>query len=261
MALDEQLSLVREALIEWQGDRSPHRLDAPERPLASARNSGKLLLGPVEHGGVDVPHLLRAISGRTGTRLAIEDPLRIGDSGGNVIAVCNLVDQSEFKGQRSRDGIASRDHLERPLNPNQARQALSPARTRQQSKLHLRKSEAGLRIGDTSLAPHGHFQSAAKWRPVQCGHCWFFGGLVGVDDFPQAGLLHGFSEFLDIGTRHERLAAPRDDDCLDGIICCRLVEAAEQAFAHGVCERVDWRVVDGDDAHTPPPFPSNRIGH
>ena len=175
VALHEQAPFVGDALVERQGDRSPHSLDTAKRPLSPAGDPGQLFPGLVEDRFVDALHLLATRASRSCRRLAVEHSFRVRDCRRHVIALGDLVDEAELQCQRCRNGVSRGDHLQRPLDADEAREPLRTPRPGQQAELHFRQPKARLGMRDTSLTSHGDLEAAAERGPVHRSDRGFFG--------------------------------------------------------------------------------------
>ncbi len=57
-----------------------------------------------------------------------------------------------------------------------------------------------------------------------------------------------FAELGDVGAGDERAAASDEDDGLHLGVRVGLCQGVDEALAHGLAQRVDGRIVDGDDS-------------
>ncbi len=134
----EQVALVDDPFGIGFGDRRLDRLDVGLGRLEPAEFARVGLAEFIEDRriGTCFGQLLVPFR-RFGQRADVLDLVRQRDRVLEQFALCNPVDQANSKSLSRANGGARRDHLERLLDPGDARQALRPARTWQQAELHF----------------------------------------------------------------------------------------------------------------------------
>src|SRR6516225_10510767 len=90
-------------------------------------------------------------------------------------------------------------------------------------------------------------EATAQGGAVQRGDHWLWHRLYRGNDVVQPRGLRRLAEFGDVGTGEKRAPGASDHHCLDRSIVARLSKSLGEPSAHLVLERVDRRVVDGDD--------------
>ncbi|GAB3650818.1 hypothetical protein GCM10028813_19830 [Ramlibacter alkalitolerans] len=169
----------------------------------------------------------------------------------------------EVQGQRFFGGhpFARAHHADGARQPDHARQALRPARTRNESQRDFGKSDDGAGAGDAGIATQREFEAAAQCGAVQRSDDRLAAVFHRGDDGRQLRLLQRLAEFPQVRTRDE--GAPRADDHagLQRRIGCQCMDGVQQAAAHGERAGIDGRVVDDDDQHVTLAFRSDAIVH
>ena len=140
---------------------------------------------------------------------------------------------------------AGRDHLQRLLRTDDARQALRAARAGQQTEMHFRQAALRRRHGDAIVAAQRGLQAAAERSAVDRGDDGLRGILDRVADVVQARRLRRLAELGDVGAGDERPAVADQHDGLDGGVGDRLLHAFDDAVAHLLRQRVHRRRIDG----------------
>jgi hypothetical protein len=166
---------------------------------------------------------------------------------GGQIAVDDLFDDPVGLRFPSLDRIAGDDHLERLLGPDQARQSLGAASPGEKAELDLGQADARRRDGDTEMAGQCHLEPAPECRPVQCRDDRLWHGFYRADDLAEPWRLRRLAEFSDIGARKKGASGTSDHHRLDRRVVPGLAKRLGEPRANLVLERVDWRVVNGDD--------------
>ena len=149
----------------------------------------------------------------------------------------------------SRASIGSPDdnHSERLFGADQARQALRAARTRQQAELHFGQADARTGNGDAEMAGERHLEPAAERRPVQRRDDRLRHAFDRGDDLAEARRLRRLAEFGDVGAGKKGASGAGDHHGFDRRIVARSAQRFGKPGAHLVLERVDRRVVGGND--------------
>src|SRR5271166_4948543 len=97
------------------------------------------------------------------------------------------------------------------------------------------------------MAGERQLEPAAKRRAMQRGDHRLWHRLDRGDDLAEARRLRGLAEFGDVGAGKKGTAGASDDHRLDRRVVAGLTERLGEPGADLVLERVDRRVVDGDD--------------
>ena len=165
------------------------------------------------------------------------------------IALDQPVDESDVEGLLRGDRIARRGHLQRLLDARHARQPLRAPCAGKEAELDL--GHAQFRRGQRHpvMARQSDLQPAAERRAVDRGDHWLGAILDDVDHLGKHRLLHrlGRAELADVRPGEEGLALADDHHRLDALVRVRLPDRRDQPLAHRMAERVDRRVVGGDD--------------
>jgi hypothetical protein len=168
------------------------------------------------------------------------------------LAAHQFVDQAEFPALLARDRVAGHHHVQRALDADQPRQALRAAGAGQNAELHFgqRQERAGRRA--PVVAGHRQFQATAHRRAGQRRKDRLGDGVhVGeqVGQRRHAGVI-GLAELADVGAAAEVLPGADQQEGLDAWLVLALLDRIEDALGHALVdgERVDRRIVEGDDA-------------
>jgi len=185
----------------------------------------------------------------------------IGQAGFGEIAFDDPVEDAVLHSLRRFHRIAGDDHLQRPFDANQARQALGAAGTGQQADLHFRQADLGIDQGDAVMAGERHFQTAAQGGAVDHGDARLARGLDGLDYLRQRGRLRRLAEFLDVSAGHEGAAFADEHHGAHSGIRLGLAEGPQKSVADPMAQGVDRRIVDFDQGHVALALDPYHLGH
>ena len=247
--LAEQFALAPQAFFKGQHEGVAHRLDAGGRRLPAAQPAGQRGGGRVECAGIGPRRrqLVVAVADAPQRPVFRQNPAGEGDRVRRQIALGERVEDAVGERFGRRDRIAGDDHLERLFRADQPRQALRAAGARQKAELDLGQADPRGRRGHPEMAGKRQLEPTAECGAVhrrddRLRHC-----LDRGDDLAQPRSLRRLAELGDVGAGEEGAPGAGDDDRLD----CRVVAGLAQRFgepgAHFVLQRIDRRVVDGDD--------------
>ena len=243
----EQRTLRRQRFVEGQRDGIAHRLRAGDRCFEAPRLLGKLRRLGVEGRQVGFPKPVIAIAyWREGTTLAGDFPGEVHGMRGQI-AFEDGIDETGGVRLIRTDRRTGHDHPERLHRADQARQPHRAAAARQQAELHLGQAELGAGIGDAEMAAERQFQAAAERGAVDGGDRRLGDGLQRRDDGAQIRLLHRLAELGDVGAGDKGPAGAGDDDGATEGSSPQGNQRLHQRLADMEAQRVDRRVVDGDD--------------
>jgi hypothetical protein len=85
----------------------------------------------------------------------------------------DAVDQAEFEGRRSPDGLAARDHVERPVRRDQAGQEHRAPRAGDDAEIDLGQAQLRARGRDPVGTAERNLQPAAQRHALDGRHPWF----------------------------------------------------------------------------------------
>ena len=145
-------------------------------------------------------------------------------------------------------GLAAHDHLQRLGHPDEARQPLRPAGTGEDAELDLGQPALGAAHRDAVVAAERELEPTAERRAVEGGDNRLRASVVELDHVGERRSLGGLAELGDVGARDERATLPDEHDGLDLGVGEGLRVGVDQPLAHRLAERVDGRIVDGDDS-------------
>ena len=111
------------------------------------------------------------------------------------------------------------------------------------------------------MAAQGELEPAAQRGAVDRGDDGFFDVVQPIDHGHQMGLACGLIEFADIGAGGECASRADQHDRVGGIIRGGAFHAGDDALAHRMRQRVDRRVVDGQDGDPPRDLIANDLTH
>ena len=163
------------------------------------------------------------------------------------LALDQPVDEAGLIGLLRGDGVAGRGHLQRLADSGDARQPLGAAGAGQEAELDLGHAQLRRRDGDPVMAGERDLEAAAEGGAVDRGDDRLGAILDDVDDLGEHRHLHRLAELGDVGAGEEGLALADDHHRLDRLVAVRLLDRLDQPLAHRMAERVDRRVVRGDD--------------
>src|SRR5581483_5376409 len=149
----------------------------------------------------------------------------------------NLGDEAERKRLVRRDPASAHDHVLRAAEPDQSREPLRAAASRDHPELHLRQRELHVVRGDTEVARERKLEPHAEDVAPQLGDDRLRAAL-GSGDVPREPrelLRRPLEERGDVAAGRERLSGAVDHDRADGVIGAELVENARELVArsHG----------------------------
>ena len=239
-AFDEELALLLHALVEGEGERVLHALDAARRRDHAAGAPRDALARALEQP-------LRVLGGNHPVPGAREraalghDLLGEGDRARGEIALDHGVEQAERLGLHGRDRLAAEDHVERGRDPDHARQALGAAGAGRDAQLDLRLAEPRRGVADPVMAAQGQLEPAAHGDAVDRSHDRLRAVLGRLDHRPQVRVLGRRAELADVGAAGEAAPAPDQHQGLDLGVGRGLFHARDQGRAQRLAERVDRR--------------------
>jgi hypothetical protein len=168
---------------------------------------------------------------------------RIAKRGLAKVAGNHLVDQPEVHRPLCRNRIAAGNEFQRSLNPDESRQALSAARTGQETQLDLGKPDPRTVERHAIVAGERNLQAAAERRAVQCRNNELFRSLDLIT------LLWRLPEFGNVGAGNESAALANDENRLAVIVLSR-ANGALDPLPHRVREGINRRIIDCDYANS-----------
>ena len=174
---------------------------------------------------------------RRAKAIAAADEVTLGD----------LVDDPQGQGLGGGDRVAGDDHPQRLLRSDEARQALRPAGPRQEAELDFGQADPRRRHGDAAMAGERHLEAAAQCRAVHRRDHRFRHRLDQGDDLAEAGRLRRLAEFGDVGAGEKGAPGAGDHHGVDRRVIARPAQRLDEACPHFVLQRIDRRIVDGDD--------------
>ena len=157
-----------------------------------------------------------------------------------------FVDDAPFLGLARAERRAGEDDVERLLNPDQPRQALRAAGAGNEAELDFRQAAFRRRDGDAVVRRQRDLESAAERRSVQRGDDRLRRVLDPVEHVGKVGRGGRLAEFGNVGAGDEGPPAADDHDGLDRAVRFRRLDAAFEAVADGLRQRVHRRGVDRD---------------
>ena len=178
------------------------------------------------------------------------------------VAFDDAVDQADVMRFLGARHAAAGDHFERLLDARDARQALGAAGAGEQAQFDLGNAQLGGGNRDPIMAAERDLEPAAQGGAVDRGDHRLGAGFDPVDDFGQPRHHRRLAEFGDVGAGEEGLALAADHDRLDRVIGFGFLDRRDQPLADRGAERVDRRIVAGDDQDVVMLVGRNRgIGH
>ena len=178
----EQFSFRGDALVEGQVHRRLDTKDAMIGGFLLAGLAGNGLAHGFEHVGVGLGFFqpIRPVA-QARKRACVGHALGPGDGfGAQILAWDDLVDDAERFRLRGGYVPARKDHLQRPLRPDEPRQPLRAAAARQDADQHLWQSDLGARHGDAVVAGERVLQAAPQRVAVDGGDDRFGAGIEHV---------------------------------------------------------------------------------
>ena len=221
--------------------------NAAARPREVGGRGGVEFLGVAAIGAELVVAVLRQHR-----RAALRhDPARERDRRGGEIALDDGVDQAGCERRGGRDRIAGEDHRHRLVEADKARQPLGAAGARDQAELDLGQPEPRARRRHPEMAAERDLEAAAQRRAMHGGDDGLLARLDSGDHVDGRGLARRLAEFADVGAGNEGAPGADDHDGSDAGIGACPRHRIDEPGAHRVVQRVDGRIVDGDDATLP----------
>ncbi|MCY1233872.1 hypothetical protein D9M72_464310 [compost metagenome] len=145
------------------------------------------------------------------------------------------------------DGTPGSDEVDRRDDTDQTRQALRPARARDEAEFDFGEAERCLLAGDATMAGEREFAAAAERSAIHGGDDRLVERLDALDHVRKYRFDRRLAELPDVGATDEGAAGARDDQAPNRGETGRMVERRHQAGANMRRERIDGRIVDGDD--------------
>ena len=182
--------------------------------------------------------------GAAGRRLALGE----GDGRGDEVAFQDLIDQPQFQRLLGIEGIAGQDGLHGRLRADQARQALRAAAAGQKAQLDFRQPQLGFRRGHPVMAMECKLQAAAEGDAIDGGHHRLGAGLDhgAGRRFRLGRRVFGLAKFPNVVAGAERPPLADDHQRLRIVAAQRRLQMPSQAKAHASTQRIQRRIVDGE---------------
>ena len=146
-----------------------------------------------------------------------------------------------------RDRIAGQDHRHRLVEADEARQALGAAGAGDQAELDLGQAEPCARRRHPEMAAERDFEAAAERRAVHRGDHRLFARLDRRDHVERGRLSRRLAELADVGAGNEGAPGADDDDRGGAGIRPRPRHRIDETGPQREAQRIDRRIVDGDD--------------
>ena len=197
--------------------------------------------------GADLGQLVVAIADQRDRLAARHRGTDELDRGTGQIGIGDRLHQPVGQRFLRRHRLTGDDALDRLYRPDDARQPLGAAGTGQNAELHLRQPQTGASRRDPQVARQREFEAAAERRTVHRRDRRLADLLERDDHFLQDRMFRRLAEFGDVGAGAERPAGAGENDRFDRGVGLGGGQGIEQARAHGMAERVHWRIVDRDD--------------
>jgi len=240
----KQVGFAPQPFVEGQDDGVAHRFNTGGGRFPAAQSPGQRL------GRISKPlpdQLSLAIADEAQRPPLANNTTREVDRSRGQVAFDNLVDDSIFPRLGRSDRLAGHDHPQCLLRSDKARQPLGAARTGQQAELDLGQTDACSRHRDTEVAGERQFEAAAQSGAVQRRDDRLRHRLDRGDDVVKARRLGRLAEFCNVGAGEEGAAGAGNHHRLDCIVVARLGQRLSESGPHLVLQRIDRRVVGGDD--------------
>ncbi len=162
-------------------------------------------------------------------------------------ALGNPIENAELERFGGRNDASASDHIDGGGGADEARQALCSAGAGHDAELDFRQAELGGRSGMATMAGKRYLEAAAERCAIDgCSHGLRKGFDAG-DDIRQQRLDRRLAEFLDVGAADEAVARACQYDAGDCALVLGMIERRHQAGPDIRRERVDGRIVYGDD--------------
>ncbi len=244
----EQFALALEARIEGLVHGRRNRLDAGQgsrvgtgRGFDGVARELKKRLG-VRHGDLEIARAFEAAP------LGKQDARELQRGRQDVLGM-EGVEQSGVAQLLRGDGRARHDHVQRPLDADQARQALRAAGARQEAQLDLRQRDLRARDGHAVMTGQSQFETAAHTDTIDAGN---HGLAQSFDRASERGKIRlrqrlGPTELADVGAAGKALRRTHQNDCLDGVVRLGTLQRAQQCAPQFRAETVHRRIVERED--------------
>ena len=252
-ALEEQRPLTLAALVERQRSGRFDRVDnlqrrhllAPglRRQLACRREQRRVLVRRAQ--------VLRPLAGLADTR-GHRHVARKTNRALDEVAVDDAIDQTGGVRITGLERLSGHAHVERFPDADEARQPLRALGARNDPEVDLRLPDQGIRHGDPEVSGHGDLETAAE-RGAMNRHDHRLGAVFD----PRQERVHVARrlavaprralEAVDVGAGDERPAGAHEHDRRYRVVLLGSVEGADDGCRNAGTQRVDGRVVDGDD--------------
>ena len=259
--LFEELALFRKSIVKRQVDRGFDPFDASVGRALIAGLACDLLAHRVENAGIVFGFCkFRVVIAHAGERAHIRDFLRIGDGGiEKAVVRIDVVENAEILTGARRVMFTANDHIERGLHASETGYALGAAGAGNNPNGDFRLADLrGLR-GNSIVAQHGGLEPAAKRVSLDRGDDRFFTHFHRLPPFGRCRI--AFAHLLDVGTGDEFAALSDQHHRFDIRVRVALGDAFRHAFRHAGAQRIDGRIVDGDDADGASLLKANEFGH
>lgn len=161
--------------------------------------------------------------------------------------VRDAVHQADQERRIELQATPAEHEVQGSLGADEARRTLRAARAGHKPEQHLGQRELGTRPGHSEVRCQRDLQPAAKCRTLHRRDHGLVQRFDRVADLGQQRRLPRPPELADVGAAEKHLARPGEHHRPDRLVLARARDGVQQSLAHGVTERVDRRVVDGDD--------------
>ena len=200
------------------------------------------------------------------TRVVTRNVAREADRPFDEIALDDAIDQAGGVRVTRLERLSGHAHVQGFLDADETRQPLRALGAWNDPEVDLGLADERVRHGDTEVAGHGDLETAAERRAVnRHDH-----GLAAVLDARQqrvhvarrlAVAPRRTLEAVDIGAGDERPARAHEHDRRHRLVALRGVEGLDDGFGNAGTERIDGRIVDGDDRDGVSDGGGDWIGH
>jgi hypothetical protein len=187
------------------------------------------------------------------------------DCAGEKIAFDDAVNDAELQGFHGFYRIAGGAHLDGFCDTRETGKALRAGGAGNDAEFYFGLADLRAGNSDAIVASHGDFQAATE----SCAVNGDDHGLAVIFEFQEereqaftAGLSGShLAEFFQVCAGDEGAAAADQDDGFDGGVLRDLIERFGNAFGDARAERVDRRIIDGDDGDAVFLRELHEIGH
>jgi hypothetical protein len=188
--------------------------------------------------------------------------------GTDVIGIDNLIDDAGGERLRRGQRPALRAHFEREPGAGQPGQPLSPPGSGDDAEVDFRLSDLCVSRRDAEVAGHRHFETSSERVAMDRRNERLRRVLEALQegmDVPgsRQRVLAGLQEVedLDVGPGNERRAGADENGGFCARVRPRPRDGLADGFPHFGAERVDRRVVDGQNGNAVLDFVANEFGH